>query len=47
MWKCPECGYKGEPIVEESVENTDRDGRRGVMITWVTCPKCGYEEGIK
>lgn len=47
MWKCPDCGFEGEPRVETTTENTDRDGNRGIEITWIICPICEYEEGIR
>ena len=31
-------------IVEETIEGADRDGNRGVKVTWKTCPKCGRED---
>jgi len=42
--QCPECGhtYKQEP--SSSIENTDRDGNRGIEMYCVTCPECNEEE---
>lgn len=40
---CPECGYNGEPKTHDSYEFADADGNRGIMVTWVECPKCGWE----
>ena len=45
-WKCKECGSRKLPKVEKMNENTDLDGNRGVMFTWVTCKECGEEYGI-
>jgi len=45
-WKCKECGSRKLPNIEKMNENTDLDGNRGVMFTWVTCKECGEEYGI-
>lgn len=41
--KCPECGYVGEPEIIESYEQDDRDGNRGIDITFIECPECGED----
>lgn len=38
--KCEECGYEGIPKVFKTIEFCDRDGNRGMEITWVQCPVC-------
>ena len=45
-WKCEKCGSRKLPNIEKMNENTDLDGNRGVMVTWVTCRECGEEHGI-
>lgn len=45
-WDCPECEFKGEPKVSTFNEGTDADGRRGQLVTYITCPECEFEEVI-
>ena len=42
---CPECGYTGKPIIEESNYGSDMDGNRGRKMRTVRCPECDYEKG--
>jgi len=40
---CPACGFEGLPDVEKTIEGSDRDGNRGVVVTWLNCPECGED----
>lgn len=45
---CPECGHYGIPEhLGTYNEFTDRDGNRGMRVTYYRCPECGYENGSK
>ena len=41
--QCPTCGYEGCGEIEKTLEGTDADGNRGVIVTWVQCPECGED----
>ena len=38
---CPACEWEGEPKRFQTTEGSDRDGNRGVLVTWLRCPECG------
>ncbi len=40
---CPTCGSDAEPEVIHRNEDTDADGNRGRMVTYLKCRKCGDE----
>ncbi len=41
--KCPECGNYDEPVKLTTYEQDDRDGNRGIYITFIECLKCGAD----
>jgi uncharacterized Zn finger protein len=41
--KCPECGYEDYPRITKSYEQDDRDGNRGIEITFIECANCGAD----
>ena len=38
---CPDCGGTVELMIDSDY-GADRDGRRGIDISWQECPECGY-----
>ncbi|MCG5252604.1 hypothetical protein [Brevibacillus agri] len=42
---CPVCGPKTSLRARKVNEYTDADGNRGMLVTYVECPKCGWELG--
>ena len=40
----PYASAENSSLLEETIEGADRDGNRGVKVTWKTCPKCGRED---
>lgn len=38
---CPECGVAMVLMTDKNY-GADRDGRRGIDISWQECPECGY-----
>ncbi len=45
VWECPDCGWEGTPKSYKSMEDTDADGNRGRLVTWIICPECEWEQG--
>ena len=39
--ECPRCEYIGIAEKDKTIEGADRDGNRGVVVTWLHCPECG------
>lgn len=37
--KCPDCGSM-EYYEHHTIEGSDRDGRRGMLVTWIICANC-------
>jgi predicted nucleic-acid-binding Zn-ribbon protein len=43
LW-CNECKLEVYPKFWVVNENTDADGNRGMMVTYIECPICGNED---
>lgn len=48
-FECEECEWSGYARTYTCNENTDADGRRGMMVKYYVCgnAKCGHEVGYQ